>query len=338
MVAYSVSSSERLLNIGRYVGADDGGLEVDIHAYGVGTDFRMIAKWKPLFLTSEGQPRFAGEEDATDKPMIERINTRDIIRAVGLTSKGVLYHRDHRDLDSQRWSWKPYREGDVYAAVSKLAYLVPGVRGFHHLDRPYDQFLDEGRAALELGSLECCCDVDAIVKELQHEPHEARGWPTGGHWPGRIWENTPSVEIPAPSRTDTGAAMSCGRRGNGRYEVDVLELFAGGASLSRACLAAGMKVASALDILYHSYGRAWDLSRADHQADLAYLIVFVFKPKVIHLGLQCKDYCLLGKNEPSPETEACLKFSLLCMDHQDAVELGASLENPWGSDLWKHPS
>ena len=32
MVAYSVSSSERLLNIGRYVGADDGGLEVDIHA------------------------------------------------------------------------------------------------------------------------------------------------------------------------------------------------------------------------------------------------------------------------------------------------------------------
>ena len=89
MVAYSVSSAEKLLNIGRYVGADDGGLEVDVHAYGVGTDHRMTAKWKPLFLTSEGQPRFAGEEDATDKPMIERIRTRDIIRAVGLTSKGI---------------------------------------------------------------------------------------------------------------------------------------------------------------------------------------------------------------------------------------------------------
>ena len=33
MVAYSVSSAERLLNIGRYIGADDGGQEVDVHAF-----------------------------------------------------------------------------------------------------------------------------------------------------------------------------------------------------------------------------------------------------------------------------------------------------------------
>ena len=117
IVAYSVSSTDKLLNIGRYIGADDGGLEVDIHAYGVGTDHRMTAKWKPLFLTGEGQPRFAGERDATDKPMIERIRTRDLIRAVGLTPKGILYHKDNRELDSQRWSWKPYREGQCYAAV-----------------------------------------------------------------------------------------------------------------------------------------------------------------------------------------------------------------------------
>ena len=70
--------------------------------------------------------------------------------------------------------------------------------------------------------------------------------------------------------------------------MDVLELFAGGASLTKACLAGGMKVASALDILYQSYGRTWDFSRPDHQADVAYLIVFVFRPKVIPVyGLLC---------------------------------------------------
>ena len=129
----------------------------------------------------------------------------------------------------------------------------------------------------------------------------------------------------------------CGPRGNGRYEVDVLELFAGGASLTRACLAAGMKVASALDILYQSYGRAWDFSRRDHQADAACLIAFVFKPKVIHLGLQRKDYCALGKNQPSPESEACLGFSAACALDREECEHGASLENPWASDLWRHP-
>ena len=120
--------------------------------------------------------------------------------------------------------------------------------------------------------------------------------------------------------------------------MDVLELFAGGASLSRACLEAGMKVASAFDmLLYQSYGRAWNFAKRDHQADAAYLTVFVFKPKVIHLGLQCKDYCALGKNQPSPESEACLEFSALCAAHQEECELGASLENPLTSDLWRHP-
>ena len=107
--------------------------------------------------------------------------------------------------------------------------------------------------------------------------------------------------------------------------------------MTRACLAAGMKAASALDILYQSYGRAWDFSKHDHQADAAYLIAFVFKPKVIHLGLQCKDYCALGKSQPSQESEARVVFSALCALHQEDCDLGVSIENPWASDLWRHP-
>ena len=137
MVAYSVSSAEKLLNIGRYIGMSDGGQEVDVHAYGVATDHGMNAKWKPLFMTGDGQPRFAGEEGGPDKPMIERMRTRDIIRPVSLSSKGVLYHKDSRELDNQRWSWRPYREGEVYAAVSRLAYLVPSINGLSFRSRTW---------------------------------------------------------------------------------------------------------------------------------------------------------------------------------------------------------
>ena len=209
---------------------------------------------------------------------------------------------------SKDGSEKPHREAEVYAAVSRLAYLAHGAQGFRHIDQPYDQFLDLSTAALELGLLECSCDIDAIVNEMQHEPHERRGWPTGGYWPGRFWADPPSIESPPEACPGLVAVRTYGPRGNGRYEVDVLELFAGGASLTRACLAAGMKVASAFDILYQSYGRTWDLSNPSHQADAAYLIVYVFKPKVIHLGLQCKDYCALGKNQPGQDSEACVVF------------------------------
>ena len=85
MVAYSVSSAERLLSIGRYLGAGDGGQEVDVQAYGVATDGRLNTKWKPLFVTCEGQPRFAEEEGGSARPMIERIRIRDIIRPVSLS-------------------------------------------------------------------------------------------------------------------------------------------------------------------------------------------------------------------------------------------------------------
>ena len=100
-------------------------------------------------------------------------------------------------------------------------------------------------------------------------------------------------------------------------------MFAGCAVLTGACSTVGLKVASALDILYQSYGRAWDFSRPKDQADVAYLVVYVFRPKTIHLGIQCTE-----------ETRACVRFAGRCAAHQLRWELGASVESPWKSDLW----
>ena len=66
------------------------------------------------------------------------------------------------------------------------------------------------------------------------------------------------------------------------------------------------------------------------------MIAFVFRPKVIHLGVQCADYCALGTNDPGYESEARLDFSAKCAAHQQQCGLGASLENPWVSDVWRH--
>merc|ERR1712113_1088064 len=128
-IAYSVSSSEKLLNVGLYVGSSEGGEDVDVHVYGVGTDNRMNVKWKPLYRNSDGVARFIGEDSSPPDgrvPHIERILVKNIIRTVGLSPKGQLYHRDSRELDNQGWRWRPPREAEVYASVSRLAYLVPG--------------------------------------------------------------------------------------------------------------------------------------------------------------------------------------------------------------------
>ena len=73
--------------------------------------------------------------------------------------------------------------------------------------------------------------------------------------------------------------------GNEEYRVDLSELFTGCAILAQACMAAGLKVASALDVLNQAHGRSWDLPRRDHRADAAYLIVYVIEPKVLHAGI-----------------------------------------------------
>ena len=33
-----------------------------------------------------------------------------------------------------------------------------------------------------------------------------------------------------------------------------------------------------------------------------------------------------------------MEFAAICAAHQEECELGASLENPWISDVWRHPA
>ena len=86
-VAYSVSSAEKLLNIGTYLGVVEESQEVEIHAFGVAKDYRMSAKWQPLFEGPDGKPAFSNEDGSTGQRLIEKIPLKSIIRPVSLLPK-----------------------------------------------------------------------------------------------------------------------------------------------------------------------------------------------------------------------------------------------------------
>ena len=86
-VAYSVSSAQKLLNIGVYMGMQEGSQDVDIHAFGVAKDYRMNAKWRPLYEGAGGKPVFAGEDGNSGRPVIDKVPIKNIIRPVNLTQK-----------------------------------------------------------------------------------------------------------------------------------------------------------------------------------------------------------------------------------------------------------
>ena len=122
--------------------------------------------------------------------------------------------------------------------------------------------------------------VDSIIAGILKPKDESQiPMDAGAHWPGRDW-NPRAVEGEPPQRPPM-SGPAAGSKANKKYEVDFSEMFAGCAILTGACSTVGLKVASALDILYQSYGRTWDFSRSEDQADAAYLIVYVFRPKTI---------------------------------------------------------
>ena len=178
MIAYSVSSTRKLLSIGKYLTAVEGGQEIDVHAYGFSKDCRMNVKWKPLFLTAEGNPSFAGE-GSSEKPMVERIPTKAVIRTVGLSQYGALGHRHTRELDRQGWSCRAHHEVQECAAVSRLSYLILGAPG------------DPAPGPESVAAwMECCFDVEKIIKNAEGPPHERLKWPHEAF--GRVGSGSPA--------------------------------------------------------------------------------------------------------------------------------------------------
>ena len=92
-------------------------------------------------------------------------------------------------------------------------------------------------------------------------------------------------------------------------KVVVLEVYAGHAGLTATAHAVGHKAAPPIDARYASYGRSWDMRRAEDRA-LVDLLIEQLDPLVVHLGLPCEPYSRIGVNQPTPEDEAMLKHAV----------------------------
>ena len=81
------------------------------------------------------------------------------------------------------------------------------------------------------------------------------------------------------------------------------------------------------------------MDQKNEQRDCAWLLVYSLRPKVVHLGTPCTKMCVLSQAWPNhaldEATHAQNRFTHAVMTHQHAEGLGASVENPRGSLLFK---
>ena len=56
------------------------------------------------------------------------------------------------------------------------------------------------------------------------------------------------------------------------------------------------------DWLMPSYGKSWDFRKIEDQRNVAWLIVAVLIPMVIHLGTPCTKMCSIGKRVVDADT------------------------------------
>ena len=99
-------------------------------------------------------------------------------------------------------------------------------------------------------------------------------------------------------------------------------------------LKAGLTAAEGFDCKFITYERSWHLDQEGDQADLAWLLVYVLKPKVIHLGTPCTKMCRIGARQIDNRMEKQNEFSAKCLLHQEATNLFGSVENPKGTRLY----
>ena len=120
--------------------------------------------------------------------------------------------------------------------------------------------------------------------------------------------------------------------------VDFAELFPGHGEATVKIREAGLTAADGFDNKRVTYERCWCLETRTDQADLAWLIVYALRPKVVHMGTPCTKMCVIGEGKLDAATEFQNEFSRTVAVYQAAEGLGASLENPKGSKLVEQPS
>ncbi len=79
------------------------------------------------------------------------------------------------------------------------------------------------------------------------------------------------------------------------------------------------------------------MDQEQDQADLAFVLVFVLKPKVVHHGTPCTRMCLAGKRDIDAATHRQNEFSRKSLVHQVSVGMHGSAENPKGTLLYVEP-
>ncbi len=110
--------------------------------------------------------------------------------------------------------------------------------------------------------------------------------------------------------------------------VDFVEVFRGYGEATIKVREAGCSASDGFDERAITYERCWCLDTQTDQADFAWLITFVLRPKVVHLGTPCTKMCLIGSRDVDFATCMQNELKRKVALHQAAEGLGASIE-PW---------
>ena len=117
--------------------------------------------------------------------------------------------------------------------------------------------------------------------------------------------------------------------------VDFAEIFRGHGQATIRVREAGCTAAEGFDKYCLTYERCWNLETESDQADLAWLLVYMLKPVVIHLGTPCTNMCVIGAKQVGPGTTQQNSFSRIVLEHQERVKCFGSVETPVGSSLYR---
>ena len=100
---------------------------------------------------------------------------------------------------------------------------------------------------------------------------------------------------------------------------------------------AGCSVADGIERNAITYGRTWHLDTPEDQSDLAWIIIHVLKPKMIHLGTPCTKQCQIGPRTIDTATKAMNDLTKAICQYQSAIGLYFSVETPKGALIFTQP-